>query len=176
MRCSSGQSQKYLPIRFEILLRKLSTILLVLRDNKNASKASLHIHPNLLTPFSNIFLGLSIILTGFSALLHAYKKLIQDYFEHWLQMTSLSVIPANLCIAYILYTIASQHFSIFSKEEEKLGISVILILLNSTVVAIVILRYMRTQIRKMKQLCRKHQCSFKCCMACLLPCVEPGED
>ena len=130
----------------------------------------------LLTPFSNIFLGLSIILAGFFALLHAYKKPIQDYFEHWLQMISLSVIPANLCIAYILHTIATQRFSIFDVKEEKLGISVILILLNSAVVIIVILRYMRTQIKKMRQLCQRHQCGCKCCVACLLPCVEPEED
>ena len=130
----------------------------------------------LLTPFSNIFLGLSIILAGFFALLHAYKKPIQDYFEHWLQMISLSVIPANLCIAYILHTIATQRFSIFDVKEEKLGISVILILLNSAVVIIVILRYMRTQIKKMRQLCKRHQCGCKCCVACLLPCVEPEDD
>ena len=130
----------------------------------------------LLTPFSNIFLGFSIIFAGFFALLHAYKKPIQDSFEHWLQMISLSVIPANLCIAYILHTIATQRFSIFDVKEEKLGISVILILLNSALVIIVILRYMRTQIRKMKQLWGKHQCGFKCCVACILPCAEPEED
>ena len=91
-------------------------------------------------------------------------------------MASLAVIPANLCIAYILHTTATQRFSIFDVKEEKLGISVILILLNSAVVIIVVVRYLRTQIKKMRQLCRKHQCDCKCCVACLLPCVEPEED
>ena len=126
----------------------------------------------LLSPFSNIFLGVSIIVAGFFALLHAHKKPIKNFFEHWLQMVSLSVIPANLCIAYILDTMASQHFSIFDEREEKLGIGVILILLNSTVILIVTLSCIRGLIRKVTQLWRQHQCSCKGCIACILPRVS----
>ena len=127
----------------------------------------------LLVPFSNIFLGLSIILSGFFALLHAYKKPIQNYFEHWLQMVSLAVIPANLCIAYILDTIATPHYTIFDEKHEKLGISVILVVLNSSVILIVMMRFFKAQLHKLKQL-RRRSCSCRCCVACILPCVEPG--
>ena len=128
-----------------------------------------------LSPFSNVFLGLSIILAGFFALLHAYKKPIQNHFEHWLQMVSLSVIPANLCIAYIFDTIATQHFTLFDVKEEKLGISAILIVLNSAVIVIVMLRYARAQASKLRQLCQQHRCNCRCCLACMSPCVEPEE-
>ena len=129
----------------------------------------------LFSPFSDIFLGLSIIIAGLFALLHAYKRPIQDYFENWLQMVSLSVIPANLCIGYILDTITTQHYSLFEKKVEKLGISVILIVLNSAVVVIVMLQCARVKVRKLKQLRRRNRCSCKCCIACILPCVEPDE-
>ena len=61
-------------------------------------------------------------------------------------MISLSVIPANLCIAYILHTMATQRFSIFAEKDEKLGLNVVLILLNSAVVIVVMLQYLRTQV------------------------------
>ena len=106
----------------------------------------------LLVPFSNIFLGLSILLAGLFALLHAYKRPIHNYFENWLQMLSLSIIPANLCIAYILDTTSTQHSILFDMKEEKLGISVILITLNSAVIIIIMLRIARAQVRKLQQL------------------------
>ena len=111
-----------------------------------------------LSPFSNIFLGLSIIIAGIFALLHAYKRPIQDYFENWLQMVSLSVIPANLCIGYILDTITTQSYNLFDKKVEKLGISVILIVLNSAVVVIVMLQCTRVQVGKLKQLRKRYRC------------------
>ena len=129
----------------------------------------------LLSPFSSIFLGIPIILAGFFALLHAYKKPIQNHFEHWLQMVSLSVIPANLCIAYILDKIATQQLTLVDVKEEKLAISVILIILNSAVIIIVLLQYARAQVRKWRQLCQQHSCICRCCLACILPCVEPEE-
>ena len=105
---------------------------------------------SLFSPFSDIFLGLSIILAGFFAFLHAYRKPIQNYFENWLQMVSLSAIPANLCIAYVLNTTTTQHFTLFDPEEENLGISVILILLNSALIMIVFLQFAVAQARKLK--------------------------
>ena len=106
----------------------------------------------LFSPFSDIFLGLSIIIAGLFALLHAYKRPIQNYFENWLQMVSLSVIPANLCIGYILDTIITQHYSLFEKKVEKMGVNVIIIVMNSAVVVIVVLQYARVQFCKFRQL------------------------
>ena len=94
-----------------------------------------------LAPFSSIFLGLTIIFAGFFALLHAYKKPMQNYFEHWLQLLSLSVIPANLCIVYVMDTI----------PKVKLRIGIILVVLNSSLILIVMLRFIRTLVHKIKQ-------------------------
>ena len=105
----------------------------------------------LISPFSDIFLGLSIIVAGFFALMHAYRKPIQNYFEHWLQMVSLSAVPANLCIVYILNTTTPQNFTLFDPEEENLGISVILILLNSALIMIVFLQFAVAQACKLKK-------------------------
>ena len=115
----------------------------------------------LFSPFSNIFLGLSIILAGFFSLLHAYRKPIQNYFEDWLQMVSLSAVPANLCIAYILNTTTTQHFTLFGKEEENLGISVILILLNSALIMIVFVKFAVAQARKLKKFRQQYYSTFR---------------
>ena len=110
----------------------------------------------LISPFSNIFLGLSIIVAGFFAVLHAYRKPIQNYLEHWLQMVSLSAVPANLCIAHILNTSTTQHFTLFNPEEEDLGITIILILLNSALIMVVFLQFAVAQTRKLKKLWQQY--------------------
>ena len=125
----------------------------------------------ILTSESRIFLGLSIMISSFFTVLHAHTKPIKDRFENDLQLISLSVIPANLCIGYILETIVNQDPETQRKSEDTMGISVLLLILNSLVILAVLARLMKLQIRKCKILLSRDQCGCRCCVACIFPCV-----
>ena len=71
-------------------------------------------------------------------------------------MVSLTAIPANLCITHILNTTTTQHFTLFYPEEENLGISVILITLNSALIMVVFLQFAVAQTRRLKELWQQH--------------------
>ena len=123
---------------------------------------------------SRLSLAISIIFSSAFTVLHAYAKPIKDNFENHLQLISLSVIPLNLCIGYILETIANQYQNSRAKEQtvEHLGIGVLLLILNSLLILILVTRIIKIQIRKIKILLTEDQCSCRCCMACILPCVS----
>ena len=125
-----------------------------------------------ITSQSRIFLGLAIVLSSFFTVLHAYTKPIKDSFENYLQLISLSVIPANLCIGYILETMVNQGGGVTARTEDKFGISVLLLVLNSLLIFVLLVRLVKVQIKKCNILLTEGKCSCRCCVACILPCIR----
>ena len=123
---------------------------------------------------SRIMLDVAIMFSSFFTVLHAYAKPIKNGFENLLQLISLSVIPVNLCTGYILETIAKEKGGAAERAREKLGISVLLLILNSLLIIVVLMHLLKIQIRKVKVLLSDDQCSCRCCLACVLPCVSCG--
>ena len=68
---------------------------------------------------NRVVLCIGIIFSSFFSVLHAYIKPIKDSFEHCLQLSSLSVIPANFCIGFILEAIANESCGAFGKRSEQ---------------------------------------------------------
>ena len=98
---------------------------------------------------SRIFLGLAIVLSSFFTVLHAYLKPIKNNSENHLQLISLSVIPAILCIGYTLETmINNQGAELEGKSNDQLVISVLLSVLNSLLIFVLSTRLIRLQIKK----------------------------
>ena len=121
---------------------------------------------------SKILLAVTIILTSLFAVLHAYAKPIKDNFENYLQLVSLSVIPVNLWIGNMLETMAAGNAVTNLQSKEQLGIGVLLLVLNSLLILVMFARLIKIQIKKIKLLFNEGQCSCKCCIACILPCVS----
>ena len=121
---------------------------------------------------SKIALAVTIILSSLFAILHAYLKPIKDGFENFLQLISLSVIPVNLCIGYMLETMANENVVTTLQAKERLGISVLLLVLNSSIIFAMLARLVKIQISKTKILFDENQCSCRCCIACILSCVS----
>ena len=121
---------------------------------------------------SKILLAVTIILSSLFAVLHAYAKPIKNNFENYLQLVSLTVIPINLCIGYMLETMATENTVTTSQAKEHLGIGMLLLILNSFLILVMLARLIEVQIKKMKLLLNEGQCSCRCCIACVLPCVS----
>ena len=121
---------------------------------------------------SNILLAVTIILSSLFAVLHAYAKPIKNNFENYLQLVSLTVIPINLCIGYMLETMATENAVTTSQAKGHLGIGMLLLILNSFLILAMLARLIEVQIKKMKLLLNGGQCSCRCCIACILPCVS----
>ena len=124
---------------------------------------------------NRVVLGTGIIFSSFFTVLHAYIKPIKDSFEHCLQLSSLSVIPANFCIGFILEAIANESCGAFGKRSEQLGISVLLVVLNSLLIISLLARLVKWQMRKWSILVAERKCNCRCCIACVIPCVS-GEN
>ena len=120
---------------------------------------------------SKIILAVAIVLSGFFTVLHAYAKPIKDGFENHLQLISLSVIPANLCIGFMLGTMVNEGSETFEKTSEQLGTGVLLLVLNSLLIIALLARLVKIQIKKWRLLLSERRCSFWCCIACVMPCV-----
>ena len=120
---------------------------------------------------NKVVLGMAIILSTFFIVLHAYIKPMKDSFESHLQLISLSVIPANLCIGFILETMANESSGAFAKTSEELGTAVLLLILNSLLIIVLLARLVKIQTKKWLILLSEHQCNCRCCLACIIPCV-----
>ena len=125
----------------------------------------------IMTSQSKIFLGLAIIVSTTFTVLHACTKPIKDSFENWLQLISLSVIPANLCIGYILETIVNKDGGMSGSKGDRFGIGILLLVLNSVVILVLLTRLIKLQIKKCSILLAEHHYSCRCCIACILPCA-----
>ena len=93
---------------------------------------------------TRLSLTIAIIFSSVFTVLHAYAKAIKDSFENHLQVIFLSVILLNLCIRYILETIANQKTYVNELRIEylgpDLGISMLLEVLNSVLILILVTR------------------------------------
>ena len=69
---------------------------------------------------------------------------------------------------------AKEKRGAVGRVGEELGISVLLLVLNSLLIIVLFMRLLKIQIRKMKILFSDGQCSCRCCLACVLPCVSSG--
>ena len=116
---------------------------------------------------SRVVLGIAIALSSFFTVLHAYIKPIKDSFGHCLQLISLSLIPANLCIGFILETIANDSSGVFGKGSEQLSTGVLLVVLNSLLIICLLARLVKFQIRKWSIIIAERKFSFRCCIAWL---------
>ena len=120
---------------------------------------------------SKVILAVAIVLSSFFTVLHAYTKPIKDSFENHLQLISLSVIPANLCIGFMLETMVNEGSETFEKTSEQLGTGVLLLVLNSLLIIALLARLVKIQIKKWNILLSEHRCSCGCCIACVIPCA-----
>eukprot|EP00794_Sanderia_malayensis_P009160 gene9160-10133_t len=114
--------------------------------------------------YYKIGIGSIIILAGFFAILHAYRKPIEDGFENKLQLLSLSVIPINLCLATILKSssIAGQGDGRLHPEEDNAAIGYVMVVLNISVFVLVLIRLAKHLV--------EHGCP--CCCHCNCNCFK----
>lgn len=91
--------------------------------------------------------GIITIATVF-AMAQAAMNPIKDYFENFLQLLSLTIVPINLSIGAIIHSKSIQNKDIIDGKRDMQGIGIILIILNSLLIALVTCRFIRAIVLK----------------------------
>ena len=86
--------------------------------------------------------GIITIATVF-AMAQAAMNPIKDYFENFLQLLSLTIVPINLSIGAIIHSKSIQNQDIIDEKRDMQGLGIILIILNSLLIALVTCRFIR---------------------------------
>ena len=118
---------------------------------------------------TKIGLGGMIVIATFFAVLHAAKSPIKDRFENFLQMLSLSIIPINLAIAAILQSKSSEDEAVLAEQDDSWALGIMLVILNSLVIVLVVLRLLRAIRRKLSSAKTAGQ-PLSCCKRFILCC------
>ena len=92
---------------------------------------------------TKIGLGGIIVVAMVFTILHAAKNPIKNKFEGFLQLLSLSIIPINLAIGTVLHSKAIGDNDIIEEHQDSLALGLFLVVLNSLLIVLVILRLLR---------------------------------
>ena len=87
--------------------------------------------------------GIITIATIFT-MAQAAMNPIRDKFENFLQLLSLTIVPINLSIGAIIHSKGIQDADIIDEKQDSIGMGVILIFLNSLLIALVSFRFIRS--------------------------------
>eukprot|EP00794_Sanderia_malayensis_P020582 gene20582-22608_t len=96
-------------------------------------------------------ISVTIIVAGFFAVLHAFRRPVRDGLENMLQLLSLSIIPINLCIGAILKSCNGKRFEPHNNDNAIIGY--ILIALNLFVLVFVIVRLVYGIVKASSTIC-----------------------
>ncbi|XP_078358133.1 uncharacterized protein LOC144642903 [Oculina patagonica] len=109
-------------------------------------------------------LGTAAIISGFYAVLFASYQPISDRFEHWLQLVSLMATCANMNVGMLLKIPDQDISSGLGTEGDSTAITALLLLVNTVVTGMIVVRYcvsFGSVVRKLRQ---KTRCDFECCL------------
>ncbi|XP_031566728.1 uncharacterized protein LOC116301752 isoform X2 [Actinia tenebrosa] len=120
-------------------------------------------------------IGLGAIISALFAILYVYLRPIANEFENFLQTVALMAIFLNLGIGVMLKISDDEMSPSVNKRNDKVGVSVLLILINTAVVAIVIVACLKILVLRMLRWCRSadHSChGDECCKVCGMFCMS----
>ena len=109
--------------------------------------------------------GIITIATVFT-MAQAAMNPMKDSFENFLQLLSLTIIPINLSIGAIIHSKGIEDENIIDKKQDSMGLGIILILLNSLLIALVTCRFIRAIALKIISNIRSGRHNG-CCARCL---------
>ncbi|XP_031557714.1 uncharacterized protein LOC116294287 [Actinia tenebrosa] len=125
---------------------------------------------------SRTYLGITAIISGLYAVLFAYYKPITDTFEHWLQLTSLLATMVNMIVGMLLKIPSDSLSSSVNTQVDEVFVTVLLMIANIVVIAIMVVRYMVTFLQTLNSIRKNPHCSLSCCLYLLLTVSEAGND
>eukprot|EP00794_Sanderia_malayensis_P000626 gene626-1291_t len=106
-------------------------------------------------------IGVTIIIAGFFAILHSFRRPVKDRFENIIQLLSLCIIPVNLCIGAIL---SSNNSDNSSPAKNNAVIGYILVALNLVIVVVVVARLFSIIVKTAGSIYNAvSQCFKRCC-------------
>ena len=117
--------------------------------------------------------GIITIATVFT-MAQAAMNPMKDSFENFLQLLSLTIIPINLSIGAIIHSKGIEDENIIKKEQDSMGLGIILIVLNSLLIALVACRFIRAIALKIISNIRNSRGNgcFTRCLGFLCTCVN----
>ncbi|XP_022789971.1 putative leucine-rich repeat-containing protein DDB_G0281931 isoform X5 [Stylophora pistillata] len=122
------------------------------------------------------YLGAAAITSGFYTILVAYFKPIRDTFEHWLQIVALLANFVTLNVGMLLKIPIDEASLDSHRERDSTFVSVILVAVNVTVIAVMAVQYIFNFITSINHVRKNPQCEASCCITFIMIMVGAGED
>ena len=125
---------------------------------------------------TKVGLGGIIIISTVFTLAQAVTNPIKDRFENTLQLLSVTIVPINLSIGAILRSNKTYEPGIMTEGEDSFAVGVLLIILNSLLISLATLRFIRAIALKIESKMRANGGGswFRCCLGFLCHCTLLG--
>ncbi|XP_048586482.1 uncharacterized protein LOC5518949 isoform X1 [Nematostella vectensis] len=119
--------------------------------------------------------GLGAIISALFAIMYVYLRPIADQFENILQTIALMAIFLNLSIGVLLKTPDDEVSAVINHQNDDVGVSVMLIFINTAVIGIVVVACLRIIIKHVYRWCKTEDrpgCAdcWRICLSLVLPC------